>query len=122
MAISDEILSSGEKLARVRSRLRAVVSDIGASAGFLVDERGEPFAAVGHVEFRLPHPLAGLTATGAEALLRALVGEPPPGDDPRILVERVDERALLVILLEAPLSAARRRLLRSRLDEIARCL
>lgn len=122
MAISDEILSSGEKLARVRSLLQAVVSEIGASGGFLVDEQGEPFAAVGHVEFRLPHPLAGLMATGGEPLLRALVGEPPPGDDSRLLVERIDERALLVILLEAPLSAERRRRLRSRLEEIARCL
>lgn len=122
MAISDEILSSGDKLARVRARLETLVTETGASAGFLVDECGNPFATVGHVEFRLPHPLAGLVEAGAEPLLGALVGEPPPGEDSRFLVEHVDERALVVLVLEVPLSAERRRLFRSRVSEIARCL
>lgn len=121
MAISDEILSSGDKLARVRSRLEVLVAEIGASAGFLVDEKGDPFAAVGHVEFRLPHPLAGLMKRGAEPLLGALVGEPPPGDDSRFLVERINERVLAVLVLDGPLSADRRRRARSRVRDIARC-
>ncbi len=122
MAISDEILSSGDKLARVRSRLESLISEIGASAGFLVDEHGNPFATVGHVEFRLPHPLAGLMDSGADPILGALIGEPPPGDDPRFLVERIDERALVVLVLEAPLAPERRRVVRSRLAEVARDL
>jgi hypothetical protein len=119
MALSDELLSSGDKLARLRAGLESVVEETGASAGFLVDEHGNPFATVGHVEFRLPHPLAGLVEGGAEPILGALVGEPPPEDDSRFVVERIDERALVVLMLDVPLSADRRRVVRSRVAKIA---
>lgn len=109
MALSDEVLSSGERLALVRARIEELVARTGARAGFLVDEGGSPFAAVGHVEFQYPHPLAGLIEQGAAPLLLALLGE-PRRDESRLVVERAGGRALLVLVTEAPLSAEGRAL------------
>jgi hypothetical protein len=122
MTISDEILSSGDKMARLRLRVQTLVTEVGASAGFLVDEHGNPFATVGHVEFRLPYPLAGWTQAGADPILGALVGAPPADGDSRFLVERVAERALVVLVLDAPPTFETRAVVRSHVAEIARLL
>jgi hypothetical protein len=64
-----------------------------------VDENGSPFATVGHLEFQLPHPLAGLLGRGGEPLLDALLGEPQQ-EDSCFVVERALERALVVVVLD----------------------
>jgi hypothetical protein len=99
MALSDEVLAHPGKLAAVRARLRALGSAVDARASFLVDEDGNPFATVGHLEFQLPHPLAGLLGRGGEPLLQALLGEPQP-EESGFVVERVLDRALVVVVLE----------------------
>jgi hypothetical protein len=104
MALSDEILADPERMTRLRSRLEALARESGARAAFLVDEGGTPFATIGHVEFRLPHPLAGLVEEGdADAILGALVASPRPnGLGPRR--ERLSARALLSRLSRPPSS------------------
>src|SRR5574341_495343 len=100
MALSDEILQDHDRRTRLRSRLETLAVESGAEAAFLVDESGTPFATIGHVEFRLPHPLAGLVEEGdSDAILRALVGEPPPPRPTGVVVERLSARALLVLVL-----------------------
>jgi hypothetical protein len=121
MALSDEILHARKKLSRVRGRIEELVAETGARAGFLVDEEGSPFAAVGNVEFRLPHPLAGLVGRGANPLLLALLGE-PPREDSGFVVESVSVRALLVLVTEAPLSAEERARVHAAAGDIARVL
>jgi hypothetical protein len=120
MALSDEILADPVRRRRLRGRLLALVRESGASAAFLVDERGTPFATTGHVEFRLPHPLAGLVGEGAaDAILGALVGEPET-EPSAVLVERLGARALLVLVFPRP--HRRRPSIKAAVREIAKLL
>ena len=105
---ADDLLIHPLRLSAVRQEVASLVTELRATAGFLVDEEGTPFATVGHMEFRLPHPLTDLG--GGDALLEALVGESPggpsgkdEGEGSRYIVERVSKRALLALLLESPL-------------------
>lgn len=123
MALSDEILVDPERMTRLRSRLEALARESGARAAFLVDEGGTPFATIGHVEFRLPHPLAGLVEEGeADAILGALVGEPQRERPSGLVVERLSARALLVLILPRPPSSRRRLAIRSRTRELGELL
>jgi len=110
MALSDDLLDHPSKLSAVRREIDVLVDELDATAGFLIDEDGTPFATVGHVEFRMPHPLTNLR--GGEALLRALVGE-HESHGSLYVIERVGRRALLALLTEPPQShgdrATRRR-------------
>jgi hypothetical protein len=104
MPLSDELLTDRKRMGLVRKRLRGLVGELGAAASFLVDEAGAPFASVGHVEFTLPHPVADL-----DELLTALVGESVEAEDEvtmasPYLVTRAGQRALLVLVVERPLS------------------
>ena len=93
--------------------MEALARASGAVAAFLVDEGGTPFATIGHVEFRLPFPLANLVEEGdADVILQALVGEPQTRDASSVLVERLSPRALLVVLLPRPASARLRQSMR----------
>ena len=122
MALSDDLLIYPKRLSAVRHEIAELVAELEATAGFLVDEDGTPFATVGHMEFRFPHPLTNLR--GGEALLKALVGESPSGKDDgsHYVVERVGKRALMALLLEAPLPAAARRRVKETSKAIARLL
>jgi len=123
MALSDEILADPDRMARLRSRLEALARESGAGAAFLVDEGGTPFATIGHVEFRLPHPLAGLVEEGeADAILGALVGEPQTERASGVVVERLSARALLVLVLPRPPAARRRLAIRASARELAALL
>jgi hypothetical protein len=123
MALSDEVLSEPDRMIRLRSRLEALARECGAGALFLVDEEGTPFATIGHVEFRLPHPLAGLVAEGeADAILAALVGEPQKEPASGLVVERLSSRALLVLVLPLRPGARLRLAIRSAARDIASLL
>jgi hypothetical protein len=123
MALSDEILADSDRMTRLRSRLEALARESGAGAAFLVDEGGTPFATIGHVEFRLPHPLAGLVEGGeADAILGALVGEPQAERSSGIVVERLSARALLVLVLPRPPGPRRRLSIRTSARELAMLL
>jgi hypothetical protein len=123
MALSDDILADPDRMTRLRNRLEALARESGAGAAFLVDERGTPFATVGHVEFRLPHPLAGLVEGGeADAILAALVGEPETERSSGLVVERLSARALLVLVLPRPPGPRRRLSIRSSARELATLL
>ena len=117
MALSDDLLIYPKRLSAVRDAVAELVADLGATAAFLVDEDGTPFATVGHMEFRYPHPLTNLR--DGEILLKALVGE-NDSEGSRYIVERAGRRALLALLLEAPLDRAARRHVRVRAKAIAR--
>ncbi len=121
MAASDDLLDDPQRLSAVRAQIETIVDELGARAGFLVDEEGTPFAAVGPMEFRLPHPLAHLH--GGSALLGALVGEKPAetGDE-RYVVERVGNKALLALLLEEPLPAKEKRATGRRIRDSAKSI
>jgi hypothetical protein len=123
MALSDEILADPDRMTRLRSRLEALARESGASAAFLVDEGGTPFATIGHVEFRLPHPLAGLVEDGAaDAILGALVGEPQAERASGLVVERLRARALLVLVLSGSPSPRRRLAIQASARELAELL
>jgi hypothetical protein len=123
MPLSDEILADPERRTRLRDRVESVARACGGDAAFLVDEGGTPFATIGHVEFRLPFPLANLVEEGeADAILQALVGEPQTRDLSSVVVERVSPRALLVVLLPRPASTRLRNTIRTRAREIAEIL
>ena len=123
MALSDEVLADPDRMTRLRSRLEALVRDSGAGAAFLIDEEGTPFATIGHVEFRLPHPLAGLVEEGqADAILGALVGEPSIERGSGLVVERLNARALLVLVLARPPGPRRRLSIRATARELAEML
>jgi hypothetical protein len=122
MALSDDLLSYPQRLSAVRQEVADLVAELKAVAGFLVDEEGTPFATVGHMEFRFPHPLTNLG--GGDALLKALVGESRSGKDEesRYLVERVGKRALLALFLESPLLATEQRAVRRRVRVAAKAI
>lgn len=123
MALSDDMLADPGRMTRLRSRLEALARESGAGAAFLVDEGGTPFATIGHVEFRLPHPLAGLVEDGeADAILGALVGEPQTERASGLVVERLSARALLVLVLPRPPGPRRRLSIRSGAQELAKLL
>jgi hypothetical protein len=123
MALSDEILADPDRMTRLRSRLEALARESGAGAAFLVDEGGTPFATIGHVEFRLPHPLAGLVENGAaDAILGALVGEPQAERASGLVVERLSARALLVLVLSSSPSRRRRLAIQASARELAELL
>jgi len=123
MALSDEILADPGRMTRLRSRLEALARESGARAAFLVDEGGTPFATIGHIEFRLPHPLAGLVESGeADAILGALVGEPQSERASGLVVERLSARALLVLVLPRPPVARRRLAIRAKARALAALL
>lgn len=107
--MSDEILAHPGALPPIRTVLSQLVSELGAHSAFLVDETGTPFAAFGHVEFPLPHPLSSLSGweTGTP-LLAALLGETTENVDSNLLVQRVSRRVLLTVVLEQPLARRRR--------------
>ena len=115
MALSDDLLAHPQRLSAVRARLESLVSELEAAACFLVDEEGTPFATVGHVEFGFPHPLRE-----GDALLKALLGQASLDDGSSCLVERVGQRALLALLLQAPPGPKETRALRRRLRQSAR--
>ncbi len=120
MPLSDEIVADPARRTRLRQRVENVARACGATAAFLVDEGGTPFATIGHVEFRLPFPLANLVEEGAaDAILQALVGEPQTRDLSSVVVERLSPRALLVVLLPHSASARLRNAIRKRAREIA---
>jgi hypothetical protein len=109
MAFSDEIVADPDRMTLLRRKVESLARASGAEAAFLVDEGGTPFATVGHVEFRLPHPLANLVEKeDADAILAALVGEPQTRGASSLVVERLNPRALLVVLLPRPASSRRR--------------
>lgn len=124
MALSDDLLSYPHRFSAVRREVAGLVVELKATAGFLVDEEGSPFATVGHVEFRLPHPLSNLGE--GDALLKALVGEglgdKDEGEGSRYIVERVGTRALLALLLESPLLATEQRAMRRRVRVTAKAI
>lgn len=123
MALSDEILADPGRMTRLRSRLEALARESGARAAFLVDEGGTPFATIGHVEFRLPHPLAGLVESGeADAILGALLGEPQTERPSDLVVERLSARALLVLVLPQPPTPRRRLAIRAKARALAALL
>jgi hypothetical protein len=123
MPLSDEIVADPDRRTRLRTRIEALARSCGAVAAFLVDEGGTPFATIGHVEFRLPFPLANLVEEGdADVILQALVGEPQTRDASSVLVERLSPRALLVVLLPQPASSRLRNSMRARAREIGRIL
>lgn len=110
MSLSDEVLARPGGLAAIRHLLQQLVSDLGARSAFLVDERGVPFAALGSVEFRYPHPLSALAGgPGGSSLLAALLGERRRAAASDLLVRRAGSRALLAIVLETPPAGRRRR-------------
>ncbi len=129
MALSDDLLIHPRRFSAVRQEVAGLVAESRATAGFLVDEEGTPFATVGHMEFRFPHPLTNLG--GGDALLKALVGESPggpggPGGNDeggsRYIVERVGKRALLALLLESPLRSSGHRTMRRRVRLTAKAI
>ena len=124
MALSDDLLIQPHRLSAVRLEIASLVAELGATAGFLVDEEGTPFATVGHMEFRFPHPLTNLR--GGDALLKALVGESPgekdEGEESRYIVELVGKRALLALLLESPLRPTGHRTMRRRIRVTAKAI
>lgn len=123
MALSDEIVADPDRRNQLRGRVESVARACGAVAAFLVDEGGTPFATIGHVEFRLPFPLANLVEEGdADVVLQALVGEPQTHNPSSVVVERLSPRALLVVLLPRPASARKRVTIRTRAREIAESL
>jgi hypothetical protein len=123
MALSDDMLADPERMARLRRRLEALARESGAGAAFLVDEGGTPFATIGHVEFRLPHPLAGLLEDGqADAILGALLGEPPSERPSGLVVERLSDRALLVLVLPRRPGPRRRLAIRAGVRDLAELL
>ena len=76
------------------------VRTTGASAAFLVDSVGQPFASVGHIDFEVPEGLGRFTNRQAEdAVLAALVGQRPPSSGCR--VDSIGGLALMVTLFEA---------------------
>jgi len=124
MALSDDLLNFPHRLSAVRKEVAGLVAAMKATAGFLVDEEGTPFATVGHMEFRFPYPLTNLG--GGDTLLKALVGESRGVQDEdegsRYVVERVGKRALLVLLLESPLLASEQRAMRRRVRVAAKAI
>ena len=130
MALSDDLLIHPRRLSAVRQEVASLVAELKATTGFLVDEEGTPFATVGHMEFRLPHPLTNLG--GGDALLKALVGESPggpggpggndEGEGSRYIVVRVGKRALLALLLESPLRSSGHRTMRRRVRLTAKAI
>jgi hypothetical protein len=123
MALSDDLLADPDRMTRLRRRLEALARESGAGAAFLVDEGGTPFATIGYVEFRLPHPLAGFVEQGdADAILGALVGEPQAKRASGLVVERLSARALLVLVLPRAPGPRRRLAIRSGAREIAEIL
>jgi len=124
MALSDDLLSYPQRLSAVRQEVADLVVELKAVAGFLVDEEGTPFATVGHMEFRFPHPLTNLV--GGDALLRALVGESRSGQEgdegSHYIVERAGNRALLTLFLESPLLASEQRPMRRRVRATAKAI
>lgn len=119
MALSDEILADPDRMTRLRHGLEALARETGAGAAFLVDEEGTPFATIGHVEFRFPHPLVGLVEGGDDQILRALLGEPQSERASGFMVERLSDRALLVLILPRPPRLRRRLAIRARARELA---
>ena len=119
MALSDEVVSDPPVLAAIRARLENLVSELGARAGFLVDEKGTPFAAVGHVEFGFPHPLENLGDD--DVVLNALVGETSVSDTTSpYLVEPVGRRALVALARPESATAETEHAIRRRLRQSAK--
>ena len=116
MALSDEILRTPERLSAVRSAVEKLTVELGAPAGFLVDEAGTPFAAVGHVEFGFPNPWSELPE--GDMLLAALLGETGAAESPYV-VARAGRRALLALVLRAPVTSAQLRAVRRRVKRRA---
>ena len=114
-SLSDDLLAFPDRRVRIRAKLEELVAATRADAGFLVDESGSPFGAVGHVEFPMPHPVGSVP--GGEALLSALVGESSDPTSSGFVVERVTDRALLVVVVGADASD---RAVRSARREVAR--
>jgi hypothetical protein len=118
--LSDEILNHHENLRRIRVVLSALLDELEARSAFLIDEAGVPFAAVGNVEFRFPHPLP--SSEGAEpddTILKALLGMERTDESSPSLLFKVSPRALLVTIVEKPLQGRKRREALSRLEQAA---
>ena len=119
MALSDDVVADPPVLAAIRACLERLVTELGARAGFLVDEKGTPFAAVGHVEFGFPHPLESLGDD--DVVLKALVGETSASDRTSpYLVEPVGRRALLALAWPESATRATEHAVRRRLRQSAK--
>jgi len=119
MSLSDEVLKRPAALRSLRHGLSRLSKELPARSAFLIDETGTPFGAVGHAEFRFPHPLPTLKGTASdEDILAALLGEQKDEESP-IMLSQICSRALLVVVLEHPLRGRRRRAARSRLRKAA---
>lgn len=118
MSFSDEILARPEALRNLRQDLTRLSEDLPLRSAFLIDETGTPFGAVGHVEFRFPHPLPASEGSGSDKdILAALLGE--QDEESPVMLSQICPRALLVVVLEHPLRGRRHRAARSRLREAA---
>jgi hypothetical protein len=121
MSLSDRILARPHQMAHIRSVLSRLASELEAGSAFLIDEAGVPFAAVGHIEFRFPHPLPGLDGDASgEAILEKLLGIHQKDDASPFLLSQVCKLALLVVVLEVPLASRKRRHALSRVKKTAR--
>ncbi len=116
MSFSDEILARPATLRNLRQGLSRLSEELPLRSAFLIDETGTPFGAVGHVEFRFPHPLPASEGSD-EDILAALLGE--QDEESPVMLSQVCPRALLVVVLEHPLRGRRHRAARSRLREAA---
>lgn len=120
MSLSDEILAHRENLAHIRDILSRLLAELEARSAFLIDETGVPFAAVGNVEFRFPHPLPSLEGGKSDdAILKALLGMGQTDESSPSLLFKVSPRALLVTILEKPLQGRKHREARSRVKRAA---
>ncbi len=118
MSLSDEIVARPAALRKLRRGLSQLSEKLPVRSAFLIDDRGTPFGAVGHVEFRFPHPLPTSKGSGSdEDILAALLGE--QDEESPVMLSQICPRALLVVVLEHPLRGRRRRAARSRLREAA---
>jgi hypothetical protein len=116
MSLSDEILARPKALQSLRQGLSRLSYDLPFRSAFLIDETGTPFGAVGHVEFRYPHPLPTSKGSASdEDILAALLGE--QDEESPVMLSQICPRALMVVVLEHPLRGRRRRAARSRLQE-----
>jgi hypothetical protein len=120
VSLSDEILARRENLVRIRAILSGLLPELEARSAFLIDEAGVPFAAVGNVEFRFPHPLPSPEGEiSDDAILKALLGMGRSDESSPSLLFKASPRALLVTIVEKPLRGRKRREALSRLERAA---
>jgi hypothetical protein len=118
VSLSDEVLESRERRVRIRKVLSRLLTDLDARSAFLIDEAGVPFAAVGNVEFKFPHPLPDPTGDESDdVILKALLGLGRTDESSSSLLFKASSRALLVTVLERPLEGKKHREAMSRIEQ-----